>query len=186
MVRIKTKEQLRLTFKELLTKKEYSKITVKEVSELSGLTRQIFYYYFNNVHELLKYFFDVEIENIVKEYEEFKNFEESYLLFFKIIEENKVIINNLNHCSSCGSLRSSFESMSKFLTQSMLNDLLDKYKIKEEDKDFIICYHTFVLSSIAYDWVCKGMKENKKNIVNNLSIMLQVFIDSTLIKFENK
>lgn len=184
--RMKAKDLIRFTFSRMLKVKPYYKITVKEITEESGVTRQIFYYYFKNMTDLLRYYFEVEMQEILKDKKGFKSFEEAYLLFFKSVAERKDVMTNINHCESCGLLRESFEIMSKKLFEKLFADILSGYTITEKDRNFLIDYYKVAFASIVYEWLDNDMKEEPVYLVTNLSILIDQSLVQTLEKFEKK
>ncbi|CAM3225655.1 TetR/AcrR family transcriptional regulator [Streptobacillus ratti] len=184
--RIKAKDLIRNAFAKMLKVKPYYKITVKELTEDTGVTRQIFYYYFKNMTELLKYYFEIEIQEIVKVKRKFNNFEEAYLLFFKSIAERKEVLVNINQSESCGLLRGTFEVMSKRLFELLFTDTLLKYDISEKDREFLLNYYKVAFASVAYEWLNNGMKEEMKYLVKNLSILIDQSLLQILEKFHKK
>ncbi|ACZ00698.1 TetR/AcrR family transcriptional regulator [Streptobacillus moniliformis] len=184
--KIKAKDLIRNAFAKTLKVKPYYRITVKELTEETGVTRQIFYYYFKNMTELLKYYFEVEIQEILKVKRKFNNFEEAYILFFKSIAERKDVLININQCESCGLLRESFEVMSKRLFELLFTDTLVNNNVKEKDKDFLLNYYKVAFASVAYEWLNNGMKEEIKYLVKNLSILIDQSLMPTLKRFEDR
>ncbi|CAM3138723.1 TetR/AcrR family transcriptional regulator [Streptobacillus felis] len=184
--KMKAKDLIRVTFGKMLKVKPYFKITVKEITEESGVTRQIFYYYFKNMTDLLKYYFEVEVQEVMKEKKKFKSFEDAYLLFFKSIAEREDVIKNINNCESCGLLKETFEYMSRKLFERLFNDTLKSHKISEKDRNFLIDYYKVAFASTAYEWLNNGMEEEPLYLVKNLSIMIDQSIAQTLEKFEKK
>lgn len=49
-----TKDAISDTFLEILQKKNIDKITVKDISEACGITRQTFYYHFHDIIEVVE------------------------------------------------------------------------------------------------------------------------------------
>ncbi|MDO4554753.1 MAG: TetR/AcrR family transcriptional regulator [Lachnospiraceae bacterium] len=58
-----TKKKMAGVLKELLEKKHFHKITIEELVEKTGMTRQSFYYHFADIYDLLAYLCQLEVEN---------------------------------------------------------------------------------------------------------------------------
>ncbi|WP_066901639.1 TetR/AcrR family transcriptional regulator [Streptobacillus notomytis] len=182
--RIKAKDLIRIAFAKVLKIKPYYKITVKELTEESGVTRQIFYYYFKNMTELLRYYFEVEMQEILKIKRKFNNFEDAYLLFFRSMLERKDVLVNINQSESCGLLREAFEIMSKRLFEILFAETLLKYNVSDKDKNFLLNYYKVAFASVAYEWLNDGMEEEAKYLVRNLSILIDQSLIQILEKFQ--
>ena len=59
-----TKKALAQALKELLSKKELSKITIKNITDYCGVNRQTFYYHFKDVYDLIEWIYTSEVIEI--------------------------------------------------------------------------------------------------------------------------
>lgn len=184
--KIKAKEAIRISFEKLLKEKEYYKISVKEIAENANVTRQIFYYYFKNISELLNYYAEVEIQNLLKEKRKTKTLSDAYIVFFNELTEMKDIIKNLTHQESLGVLRNAFEIMSRSLHSRILTPIFEKENLSVKSINLLLDYYKFGLASSVYKWVNEGMEENPKEIVKNLSLLVEDNIIDIIKKFKNK
>ncbi|MCC8080724.1 MAG: TetR/AcrR family transcriptional regulator [Lachnospiraceae bacterium] len=80
----KTKASLHQAFYELLKKKNYSDITVKELAEEADITRKTFYLHYNTLDDLLREFMAERYERLQKPMEDMDLFSEDfdYFAFF--------------------------------------------------------------------------------------------------------
>jgi AcrR family transcriptional regulator len=63
-----TKKALSQALKELMASIPFEKITINDVTQTAGVSRNTFYYHFSDINELLEWTFDneiVKIENFV-------------------------------------------------------------------------------------------------------------------------
>ncbi len=58
-----TKEKIVQAFKELLEEKEYSKITISDITEKCNISRQTFYYHFKNVFDMIIWIFEQDTKS---------------------------------------------------------------------------------------------------------------------------
>ena len=56
-----TKQKIAYTMHEMMGRKSFEKITVKNLMDVSNMNRQSFYYHFQDKYELLNWIFDTEI-----------------------------------------------------------------------------------------------------------------------------
>lgn len=64
---IETKEVIVNAVKTLLTQKKVRKLTVKDIVEESNITRQTFYYYFEDIPDLLKWILNRNTDKVLEE-----------------------------------------------------------------------------------------------------------------------
>ena len=60
-----TKEHIVTKTIELAEKKPLTKITVKEIAQESGVTRNAFYYYFHDIFDVFTYYIDSHIQELI-------------------------------------------------------------------------------------------------------------------------
>ena len=93
-MRKKTETMLCVAFMELLRKYPFPKITIQKIAEQCGVNRQTFYYYFDNVYDLMTRAFEYELINESHMYEE-ESWEKAMRRFLQWMKENRTIIKNI-------------------------------------------------------------------------------------------
>jgi len=97
----KTKTSLHQAFSNLLKKKDYSDITVKELADEADITRKTFYLHYNTLDDLLREFMAERYERMWDTMKEMDLFSEDfdYMSFFthlqNLFEENHGLIKKL-------------------------------------------------------------------------------------------
>lgn len=134
-----TKEKLISTFWDLYSKFPIEKITVSQVTELSGYHRNTFYYYFDDIYNILDYIEDkimeeifdntfyidnkgelkLNSEELVKIYNKYS----SYLLVLSDNEKNLTFQNKLYN-----NFKNKYKDIIYYSKDNMINDLIFEYK----------------------------------------------------------
>ena len=65
---IDMKEAIADAAKKLLIEKRVSRLTVKDIVDECGITRQAFYYHFEDIPALIRWILDQETEQVISEY----------------------------------------------------------------------------------------------------------------------
>ncbi|MBQ9530478.1 MAG: TetR family transcriptional regulator [Eubacterium sp.] len=80
----KTKEALISAFLELVKKDDFDRITVTDLVEKCGISRQTFYYHFDDIHQMLDWAFEAETKSIcaLQNPDDWGATEEKYIEFF--------------------------------------------------------------------------------------------------------
>lgn len=60
-ISLATKRKLARSLKKLMAKKDFDKITVREILEDADVARPTFYYHFEDIYSLMKWMFDTEL-----------------------------------------------------------------------------------------------------------------------------
>ena len=103
-------------YKELAAKKDLNKITVKTLSEECGISRQTFYYYFEDVTEVLRYVIIEFCSTLSNECMKEPDLNQSLQIFFLRIKEQFPFIRNV--------VDSPFRRLSEQITLKAVQEML--------------------------------------------------------------
>jgi len=178
-----TKILISKSFKKLLSKKPLNKISIKDIAKDCQLTRQTFYYHFQDIYELLDWTYKNEIGHLLNE-SQIDSWEKIIKNILIYILENKSMFEYT--MQSVG--REYFE-------QTIYPDLYEfcKNKIKQvsidadipDDKiNFLANLQAITLISIIIQWANKGMKDKPDEIVKMLDKTLNSATLNVLKEYE--
>lgn len=172
MSSLTTKKAIGYTFKDLLKEKPFNKITVNDIASKCDINRQTFYYHFQDIRDLVEWICTFEVDSILNKNTDIENWEDKFLLIFKIMEEEKVFVKNIYHSVSVEVLRS---NLYRLVYPIIYSEIIEKSKgknLREEDKKFIADFYKYAFVSIVLDWIDKGMIENPELIVLKVSNLI--------------
>ena len=172
MSSLTTKKAIAYTFKDLLKEKPFNKITVNDIASKCDINRQTFYYHFQDIRDLIEWICIDEVDNLLEKKDECEKWEDKFLLIFKIMEQEKIFINNIYNSVSVEVLRS---NLYRLVYPIIYSEIIEKSKgknLREEDKKFIADFYKYAFVSIVLDWVDKGMIENPEIIVLKVSNLI--------------
>lgn len=90
---LNTKKIIAGSLKKIMCEKPLSKITVSEIIQDCGINRKTFYYHFEDIYALLKWMFEEEAIELVKNFDFLVDYEESLGFILDYVEKNQHIIN---------------------------------------------------------------------------------------------
>ena len=158
----------------LLEKKEYDSITVKEICEKAGVNRSTFYMHYNTKDDLLvesmKYInarllSDSNYDAIIPCSNDEKNFnlDEIHLVpYLNTIKEFKKIYRVLPHKPHIFKK----SNINKELYRNLCDKLLQKYNIKNDEKEFAFAYFNYGVLAIIDKWVESDCEEDVYKIAD--------------------
>ena len=171
---------------EMLKSKNLEDITIKDLTNQCGVSRQAFYYYFNDIYDVVEYIFIEETEKAIKEFANIENWSFGYIKLMQWAKKNKNVILNI------------YNSVAREYIENFMNSVLYQYIIKvvkseadgmqvnEEQCEFIANFYTMALNAISLDWISKYMKEEPEDIAKKVSFLLDGNFKKALLKFENE
>ena len=99
----------------LLETRTLDKITIKDITDECGLTRNTFYYHFHDIYELLRWLFEQKTDEIVKEYSREDNWEGGLKKVLDYLYEHRQMMFHI------------YESLSDDLLLRFINDVLMRH-----------------------------------------------------------
>ena len=116
-----TKKALVAAAAELLKKKPLDKITIKEITDTCGLTRNTFYYHFQDIYDLLGWMLIKEADEILMRFSEEEQWEDGFLEGLTFLYENKKIIYHIYKTINRGDLEKYLNKVGEVYALRLVN-----------------------------------------------------------------
>lgn len=156
---------------QLLEKKDFSFISVKEICQRAGVNRSTFYLHYENTSDLLKEAIDVLNEKFISSFPKdliytlkgriltSKEFLVPYLYFVK---ENKRVYKLIHQKPELFSADKVFRKMYK----DIFDPALDSFNVNEKEKKYVFEFYAKGSLAIIQKWVEEDCKDDVDFIVN--------------------
>lgn len=165
-----TKLALANSLKKLLQKKFLDDITVKEIVEDCEVNRQTFYYHFQDIYDLLRWFLDHETEQALQSAHDWH---EGLMLAFRYVQENHLTIYHVFRSSGRDHLDCQFFSLSRSLITTLLTRYAGDVALSETDREFLTNFYMYAISGILVRWISEDMKDPPEEMADRLSRLLE-------------
>ncbi len=162
---------------ELLNKKEYEFLTIKEICKKAGVNRSTFYLHYDNIDDLLQ----ETIENLNKEFNSCFNNEDKdlqgkisgkqkedlilitpkYLMpYLSHVKQHKLVYQvSAKHPA----LMKSIEKYG-YLQNKVLYPIFDIFKINKDEQKYLSAYYISGVYAIVNEWIKGGCKDSEDMI----------------------
>lgn len=165
------KELIAEAAKRLLFQKHTRKLTVKDIVEECHITRQAFYYHFEDIPDLLRWSLERQSQKILEECLAMEDTEEALLYFFQVAVSARPYVERGLH-SNYG------EELERMLTQlifAFFEKAMEQRRLLEDcshgDRKLILRYHAGAIMSLLRDWTEEDT-QNMKHIVHQIHSLL--------------
>ena len=162
-----TKQAIHHEFGEMLKEKPFKQITVRDLTERTGINRNTFYYHYKDIYDLAEDYFRVRVQRIIDKYPvNGTQWIEGITSLLEFFQENKVIAMNM------------YNSMDYVvLEEVMFNALIDYSRVyierksagrnmAEEDIRRISEFITFAVTGSIMRWAKDGMKGEPRAVID--------------------
>lgn len=179
-----TQKTVQAAFIRILNQKPLDKITVRDVVSECNVSRNTFYYYYQDIYALLE-------QVLLDETEEFLQIDfsdhcwtEGVLACAHFAQQNRRAVYHIVHSDGKRFLE-------KYLNR-VVGEVLDRYirkqavglKTDEKDIQLISMFYQKALTGMMMDWMAHGMKEDPEQIIKRLGQLLDGNIRRILIAAE--
>ncbi|MGN0702351.1 MAG: TetR/AcrR family transcriptional regulator [Lentihominibacter sp.] len=159
-----TEKELLSTLKELLKNQPLDRITVKELTDRCGISRNTFYYHYHDIYELVDEYLVNEAHQIIESYKADANWEGGFLAGLTFLYENRRVIQHI------------YKSVSRPQLDRFINDvvyhhvmLLIKLKMEginysERTLELATDFYKNAFMGAVLQWIEGNMKDSPEEL----------------------
>ncbi|WP_400240731.1 TetR/AcrR family transcriptional regulator C-terminal domain-containing protein [Methanomethylophilus alvi] len=177
-----TKQALIASFKKLLETEPFDKITISDITNDCGLSRQTFYYHFRDIFDMIRWIYNSESLNEIGGRGGYGTWQDKIRELFDYTLNNKsLILRTFN--SKC---RNDLVGYYMDVSIRKISDIVEMKSdgdIAEKDKKFIASVYAYAFVGIMVDWISDGMKESSEEMVDRVYKIIMSNFDRTLAAF---
>ena len=124
-----TKKAIMYEFMSILEVKSLDKITVKDICERCEINRNTFYYYFEDIYDVLNTVFEMEKETVLEEIKDNSSFLNAYRRSASIIMNNKKAVIHIYQSKRGDILRNYLETVIKDFVGRAVEEAAEGYQL---------------------------------------------------------
>ena len=180
-----TAARMDAAFLELLEKKDFAYITVKEICEKAGVNRSTFYLHYETVNDLLaesaRYIIGKLIANMPQDTAEFfeklqtRPLEELHLItpdyltpyLNSVKEHSRIFRTAVEHSSVLG-----MDDVYLALNHHVFTPILDRFHIPPSEQKYMMPFYIHGLMGIINEWLKEDCKDSVEHIISVMRICI--------------
>ncbi|WP_138159603.1 TetR/AcrR family transcriptional regulator [Peptoniphilus catoniae] len=182
-----TKNLIKREFLKLLEEENFNNITIAMLAERCEISRNTFYYHYEDIYMLVREILRDELEKVDEEFNETFSWEESLLHAVSFLLKNKKAAQNLFRSIDKKEIDSYLykicESvMSRYVDNECQSKTIDA---KEYDKRLVTDFYRAALVGLLDKWIQDGMKESPDKVIFRIGKLFDGNIERSLRISEN-
>lgn len=179
---LKTKKSLAAALKKAMKTKKLSKITVSELVAECNINRKTFYYHFSDIYDLLKWMFEEEAIEVIKQFDMVVNTEEALRFIMDYVESNDHIINCAYDSLGHEELKRFFYTDIYDIMRNVIIVEAKRQSLNVDDNfmDFLASFYTEGLSGMLIYWIKNNLPQEKETVLQNMLLISRVTISQVL------
>lgn len=153
--------------KSLMAQKPLDKITVAEVMRQCGMTRQHFYYHFEDIYAAVRWLFEKEAVALLREHEGVLLWQDGLLQLFRYLQENRAVCLCAMHSISREHIKRFFQSDINAIIRNTIQTLAAQLRCPATDREVALLTRFYVgaLTSIVEDWLLGEIQESPEELI---------------------
>ncbi|WP_326907123.1 TetR/AcrR family transcriptional regulator C-terminal domain-containing protein [Sedimentibacter sp. MB31-C6] len=175
-----TKNMISAAFFDLTNQKPVDKITVKDIVEKCTITRQTFYYHFQDIMDVIEWSMQQRMEEILNKSLKASSMQEAVRILVSTVEEHPEIINKLMNSQK----REQTERLLIITIRSYMQEMIDRKELfmdmKRSDIKMAMNFYSYAIVGILQE-----INHNRKDVDLDL-ISKQIYQLMTGEMFQKK
>ena len=166
-----TKRVLADGIKKVMETKAFDKITVTDITDSCGVSRNTFYYHFQDKYELVNWIFYTEITPIAEAATGEYGWAKALTRLFCYLQDNRAFYTNVLRFQG----QNSFVSCLLDFYQSALGEIIEKNAVQNltpEERQFAAKFYSYALIGIVTDWVTQDMRTDPEAAVTTIKKLI--------------
>ena len=179
-----TKLVIAQAYADLIAKKNVDKVTVKDVAEACGITRQTFYYHYQDIYDLLDVWMSTRLGMLKKSVPESKGWKEEVRVFLKYCQSHPKLVTNLLSSTSRSHLEQYIFTESDIFFYDYVRERTAGMPLSEESIRYIAQFNRYSFIGFFLKFTWEKMQTDVDESVNRLEKVFNAFIDSAAAQME--
>ena len=143
-------------FMDLLTRKPLDKITVKDIIEEADINRNTFYYYYENVPDLLNAIFAYALQSFSESTEKSDSFAKEYIRACALIRDNRRAIHHIYLSDNRDLIFDYLNRAAALFVERFVRKAAAPYNLSEEGIDYVLQLYSYSVLGVTMNWIQKG------------------------------
>ena len=163
-----TKKALSQALKTLMASIPFEKITINDVAQEAGVSRNTFYYHFSDINKLLEWTFDNEIVKGLESYEDLNTWKDGLLSVLNYTEENRNFCLNTFHSINRDRLEIFLYNITYHMLVSIMDQSYDETLLNPTLKNDIADFYGRAIVAQVTHWLITRLEEPKAVLIDRI------------------
>ncbi len=179
-----TKKALADALKKMMSVKPIDKITVNDLVVTCGVSRQTFYYHFNDVYDLLEWVFEEDANANLPREVVYDNWKRDVTLWFQYLYENSSFALNVYNSNTRLYMLRYIKERLYACIRSFSEIVAEGREIDRADFEFIVEFYSNIVVGLISQWMDQGMQLPKEITTDKVLRVLDNSIENLMERFQ--
>ena len=178
-----TRERLGNALKEELRTTPLTKVTVRRLTEIAGVTRQAFYYHFPDVMALGTWVFEREIVTHIMAHATYREWSDGFCELLVYMSEHREQTYAVVSSLSRSEIEEFFYRAFREMMRAIINELEGTTPLDPAQRDFIIDHFTLSVVAHLFHWLNRDMQADPYILTENIEVIMRGSVATALDRY---
>ena len=159
------------SFIKLLNQRPLDKITVKDIVQDCGISRNTFYYHYQDIYDLLQATFSSILDSVL--IENVTTWQESLMACTRFALENRRAIYHIYRSSNRDQLDRYLYRVTGQSMERLIRYQAQGLRISDEDIGYLTLFYKHAIVGIIREWLENDMKADVEHVIHRMGVLLE-------------
>ena len=184
-----TKQPLANALKQLLQKKQITKITINDIAEACGISRMTFYYHFKDIYDLADWTLQEALHTAIADNRTHDNWQQGFLNLLDVLKAHQPLILNVYRAIDREQVERYMRREVEALLLPVVEEQAAGLQISEKGKHMVAIFYTYAFMGIVLEWIQRNMQASPQEVADTTAAMIHSGFRNSLenmSKYESK
>ena len=184
-----TKQALSNALKQLLQKKQITKITINDIAEACGISRMTFYYHFKDIYDLADWTLQEALHTAIADNRTHDNWQQGFLNLLDVLKAHQPLILNVYRAIDREQVERYMRREVEALLLPVVEEQAAGLQISEKGKHMVAIFYTYAFMGIVLEWIQRNMQASPQEVADTTAAMIHSGFRNSLenmSKYESK
>ena len=177
-----TKQTILDTLMTMLQTRPLDEVTVKDLTECCGISRQAFYYHFPDIYSVVEW----GAQQILSQLDNAEDWREILDRMGKMLQEQRTVLLNTYHAFERSYVEHRLKNWLRPMMTNEIQKTAKKYRVTREQSTFVAELFTMGIVSVLLSWVDLGLPRRIADYLDDFYIVLDGSTEVALQRLEQK
>lgn len=178
-----TRERLGNALKEELRTTPLTKVTVRHLTEIAGVTRQAFYYHFPDVMSLATWVFERDIVTHIMAHATYREWSDGFCDLLVYMNEHREQTYAVVSSLSRREIEEFFYRALREMMRAIITELEGSAPLDPAQRDFIIDHFTLSVVAHLFHWLNRDMQADPYILTENIEVIMRGSVATALDRY---
>ena len=167
-----TKQALANALKQLLQKKQITKITINDIAEACGISRMTFYYHFKDIYDLADWTLQEALHTAIADNRTHDNWQQGFLNLLDVLKAHQPLILNVYRAIAREQVERYMRREVEALLLPVVEEQAAGLQISEKGKHMVAIFYTYAFMGIVLEWIQRNMQASPQEVADTTAAMI--------------